>query len=80
MPAIACVMHYSPDRQLSKSTPVEDDATDLVNEVDLGLGSQVAQQVHGAVQVEHCGHLATHTVIQAPGSVGVDEAVANPQA
>ena len=53
---------------------------DLVNEVDLGLGSQVAQQVHGAVQVEHCGDLATHAVVQAPGPIGVDEAVANPQA
>lgn len=52
----------------------------LVNQIDLGLRSQVAQQVHGAVQVVHCGYLPTHTVVQTPCTVVVDEAVTHPQA
>ena len=51
----------------------------LVYEVDFGMGRQVAQQVHGAVQVVHGGHLAPHTVVEPPGAVVVDEAVPHPQ-
>ncbi len=52
----------------------------LVYEVDLGVGGQVSQQVHGPVQVVHGGHLPAHTVVQPPRTVVVDEAVPNPQA
>lgn len=57
----------------------EGGATDLVYEVDLGVGGKVAQQVHGAVQMVHGGHLTPHTVVEPPGAVVVDEAVAHPQ-
>ncbi len=50
----------------------------LVNEEDPVHRCQVAQQVHGSVQVIQCGHLATHTVVETPRGVVVHEAVANP--
>ena len=55
-------------------------ASDLVDEVDARLRRQVAQQVHGPVQVIHGRHFTPHAVIEAPGTAVVYKAVAHPQA
>lgn len=50
-----------------------------VDQVDPGLGGQVAEQEHGPIQVEHGGDLPTHAIVQPPCAVVVDEAVPHPQ-
>ena len=55
-------------------------ATHLVNEVDTGLGGQVAQQVERPVEVEHDADLPSHAVVEAPGAVVVHEGVPHPKA
>lgn len=54
-------------------------AADLVYEIDLGVGCKVAQKVHGAVQMIHGGHFTSHTVVEPPRTVVVDETIAHPQ-
>lgn len=57
----------------------EKGAADLVYEVNLGVGCKVSQEVHGAVQMIHGGHLTPHTVVEPPCTVVVYKAVAHPQ-
>ena len=51
----------------------------LVAQVEAVVLRDVAQQVHGTVQVRHHHDLPAHVVVEPVDAVGVDEAVAHPQ-
>lgn len=57
---------------------VASDTKTLVYQVDLGFLGQVAQEIHGSVQVVHHCHFTPDAVVQPPGTVVVDEAVSHP--
>ena len=70
---------YHKNNQILDAVEGGEGSADLVYEVDLGVGCEVPQKVHGAVQMVHGGHFTPHTVVEPPRTVVVDKTVAHPQ-